>query len=39
MEGTVTAADGNPPALATVWMVGDAGTPVLVTAYPMARKP
>ena len=39
VEGTVTAPDGNPLVLATVWIVDDADVPVLVTAYPTARKP
>ena len=39
VEGIVTAPDGNTLGLVTVWMVRDAGVPVLVTAYPMTRKP
>jgi hypothetical protein len=39
VERIVTAPDGNPLGLVTVWMVRDAGVPVLVTAYPMTRKP
>lgn len=39
VEATITAPDGNPLALATVWIVGDPGVPLLVTAYPIARKP
>ena len=38
VEGSVTAPDGNPLVLATVWIVDRAGVPVLVTAYPTARK-
>lgn len=37
--GRVVAPDGNPMDLATVWMVTDAGAPVLVTAYPKRRTP
>ena len=38
VEGSVVAPDGNPLMLATVWIVDDEGVPVLVTAYPTARK-
>ena len=39
VEATITAPDGNQIALATVWIGGDSGVPVLVTAYPITRKP
>jgi hypothetical protein len=39
VEGSVTAPDGNPLALATVWIVAGPSVPVLVTAYPTTRKP
>lgn len=32
--GSVTAPDGDSLELATVWIVGSVGRPVLVTAYP-----
>ena len=37
VEGMVPAPDGNPMSLATVWIINEAGDPVLVTAYPTAR--
>jgi len=39
VEGSVIAPDGNPLPLATVWIVKESSVPVLVTAYPIARKP
>jgi len=35
--GTLTAPDGKPITLGSVWIVSGEGAPVLVTAYPMRR--
>ena len=37
--GDVTAPDGNPMTLGTVWIVVEARSPLFVTAYPMLGTP
>lgn len=38
VTGEVTAPDGNPVSLTTVWMVVEGYAPILVTAYPTRKK-